>query len=139
MMIEPDFGHWFAGFVAGEGCFHIDYRDRHHDCGFTLVLRDDDAAILEEIKDRLGFGVLTTRAARGSSKRQVGWEVRTKEDALKLVHVLDRFSLRAKKARDYAIWRRAVFAWNALDFERVDALGLQLREARDYKGPSSAV
>lgn len=73
--IDPAFGHWLAGFVDGEGCFYIgricnrkkgveyvNYR-----CAFTISLRDDDHAVLHEIRDTLGTGRIVTRKARETS------------------------------------------------------------------------
>lgn len=42
------------------------------------------------------------------------------------------------QAKDYHIWRRAVFAKSARDFDRVGELSQELREARAYKAIRSA-
>lgn len=137
MDIDPSFGHWLAGFVAGEGCFLVSKQRNTWNCIFTLSLRDDDAEILWEIHDRLGIGRLQKKPEKGSSKPQTEWIVSNKEDCLQLVYILDKFSLRAKKARDFHIWRRAVFAHSAKDVERVASLAVELKQTRAYKSPST--
>lgn len=122
--IDPAFGNWLAGFVDGEGCFFIgrvvhrntkggeDYVN--YRCAFTLGLRKDDSAILEQIHSTLGIGSMGERAARGIGVWPMReWKVKSKPEAVVLVEVFDRFPLRAKKARDYALWREAVLDWSS--------------------------
>jgi LAGLIDADG endonuclease len=115
--VPDDFGHWLAGFIDGEGCFYIDFRVRNgwprYSCSFHLVLRDDDAAILSEIQGRLGVGNLKRARPRGfpGSRPQLRLNVTSLAGCQRIIQILDVFPLRAKKARDYAIWREAVFAW----------------------------
>jgi hypothetical protein len=56
--IDPGFGHWFAGFVDGEGCFLITRVGKSYRCIFSLHLRGDDRPILEEIHRNLGIGTV---------------------------------------------------------------------------------
>lgn len=112
-MIDSEFGHWLAGFIDGEGCFRI-HKEKgggYYACHFTLKLRDDDRAILEEIVSRTGIGHLKPDVVRGTSKPALIWVVQSKAECVKLVDLLDRFPLRAKKRRDWRIWRRAVRHW----------------------------
>lgn len=120
--IDPAFGHWLAGFVDGEGCFYIariattkkgveyvNYR-----CAFTIGLRDDDRPVVEEIHATLGMGRLVDVKPRGIGKRPMVYlQVLNKADVMGLVELFDRYPLRAKKARDYAIWREAVLEWHS--------------------------
>lgn len=72
----------------------------------------------------------------------IGLRIETKEGCRRLVDVLDRFPLRAKKARDYAIWREAVLTWqgavhsnavaNAPIWEAMDRLRIDLIAVRAY-------
>jgi hypothetical protein len=114
--LDPGFGHWLAGFIDGEGCFriHVHKHRGQHDCRpeveFRLALRDDDAPILDEIVARTGIGCVTThrRALQGNQKPAVEWKVTGQANTAKLVRLLDTYPLRAKKCRDFEIWKRAV-------------------------------
>lgn len=113
MDVDDSFGHWFAGFTDGEGCFDIKGVGEHYICRFTIGLRVDDRPILEEIQAKLGLGSIYKRTTASKHNDQVAWEVTRKTETAQLVHVFDRYPLRAKKAIDFAIWREAVFIWNA--------------------------
>jgi hypothetical protein len=62
-----------------------------------------------------------------------------------LVGLLDRYPLRAKKARDYEVWREGVLLWTthvadgkaarAGLWQEMAALSLRLRETRRYAPP----
>jgi hypothetical protein len=111
--IDPAFGNWLAGFIDGEGCFKIvkgkprpgSFQWRW--ClEFTLALRDDDAAILHEIHQRVGIGHLhLERPRRGS--RQLRWRICSAADRAVLINLLERYPLRAKKRKSYAAWKAA--------------------------------
>jgi hypothetical protein len=107
---DAAFGHWLAGFIDGEGSFMI-VRRTAPCCRFSLIVRDDDAAIMAEIADRTGFGRLRSVNKKLPDRPCVGWEITSKADALALIDFLERFPLRAKKARDFAFWREAVLLW----------------------------
>jgi LAGLIDADG endonuclease len=112
----PDaFGNWLAGFLDGEACFVIEKRTSAcYSTRLSLVLRHDDAAIIAEIAATTGLGSIELKNSPSLDGRpQIGWHVRTKADCAALVNLLDRYPLRAKKARDYAIWREAVGYWVA--------------------------
>lgn len=132
--VDPYFGHWLAGFVDGEGCFQIQKIKTYYATLFTLALRDDDSDIIYEIYHRLGnIGHIYPIQAEGKNS-QIGWRVDTKAECLALVDVFDAFSLRAKKANDYIIWRKAVFAWaSCAETEVMGRLQRELREGREYK------
>lgn len=113
-MNEIEFGHWLAGFIAGEGCFRI-HKGKgggYYATHFTLKLRNDERPILEEIVARTGIGHLKADdTCRGNAQPTLVWTVQSKAECLKLVTLLDQFPIRARKARDYAIWREAVHFW----------------------------
>lgn len=153
--LERDgFGHWFAGFIDGEGCFTIDRAKdartgyEYFRCRVSIALRDDDRGALEAVVSRTGLGSLSFRPSRrtgdGVSAGQAAWYVSGRHQASTLVSILDRFPLRAKKAADYKIWREAVSEWNRLggrggrrsDFGRMSVLKQELEIGRVYRpGP----
>jgi hypothetical protein len=109
--IDPSFAHWLAGFVDGEGCFTIAYDPPGYSCWVSIQLRRDDEPVLQEIRDQTGVGAIRRRGSRGSHNPQSTWAVASKKDCLLLVALFDKFPLRAKKRRDYLIWREAVIHW----------------------------
>jgi hypothetical protein len=151
---EEQFGNWLAGFIDGEGCFWLqkinDASGRTtYSVRFEIKLRADDCAILQECRDRLGIGNVhygqTTNPKHGDVAR---WAVRSHSDREVLIALLDKCPLRAKKARDYAIWREASQLTRGIQhtggrgkaqtvnqhvWARVGQLYQQLKEERAYK------
>lgn len=127
--IDPEFGSWLAGFIDGEGSFLLRYHrtpaDQHRiSLRFQLEIRADELPIIQEIVATVGFGLVTLRpgmprlsdgpgstAVEYRCKPICGWRVDGKANIARLVGLLDRFPLRAKKAQDYAIWREAAMYW----------------------------
>jgi len=115
---EPDyddgFGHWLAGFTDGEGNFnHV----KKHGQSYRISLVIDDLPILEEIRNRLGCGVIYFRDAskyNKNSKWQCQYVVATMVDLVNIVIPLfDKYNLRAKKKKDYKIWKEKLLKkWN---------------------------
>lgn len=143
--LDEAFGHWLAGFVDGEGCFHITAQvngplgHRSYGCKFDVELRSDDAAILEEIHRRTSLGSIRSIAKASASRPTVRWEVKQKAECLALVDLFDQFPLRTKKANDFAIWRLAVAEWTRYgrgqrgqDYAEMAQLQAQLRNGRRY-------
>ncbi len=158
MKAQPDlddgFGHWFAGFVAGEGSFLIYRHGRggrsgspSYLCGCRIGLRADDAGILHEIVDRTGVGVVRVYERKVTKHAPYAeWRTRSRNECVALVHILDRYPLRAKKAADYVIWREAVRYWAGMSrpsrssrlvhhrhWEHMEHLMLQLHTIREYR------
>ena len=55
---ELVFRAWFAGFVAGEGCFRI-HREKdgaYYSCEFSIKMRADEGPMLRAFARRLGVG-----------------------------------------------------------------------------------
>lgn len=144
--IDLAFGHWLAGFIDGEGCFTAHKRGPTHKSGgylvaFKIQLRADDLCILEEIQARTGLGRIHSYPNTGSRSLPVAiLSIGSKSDLARLVELLDAFPLRAKKARDYAIWREAVLDYTLIptqhrtkrDWGRIPALADELRQVRSY-------
>lgn len=113
--INPGFGHWLAGFTDGEGCFSFRCSNRSSGAiewqpSFAIRLRADDEAILRECQQRTGIGVLKGYASRTNqkgitSKPTIVWEVRNIAECLRICEIFDRYSLRAKKKRDFETWK----------------------------------
>ena len=136
-MISDDFGYWLAGLIDGEGCFHI---KRVGGAGGSLIctmivgLRVDDRPILEEVRQATGIGALYE--ARRPSCTLLRWEVTRKAECVELISILDRYPLRTRKARDYALWREAVNTWQLVvarrraDWTRMAELKVELEHGR---------
>jgi hypothetical protein len=62
------------------------------------------------------------------------------QDSLKLIEILDRYPLRARKAKDYTIWREAIFAKSGKaygDDGGLPHLSIALKSGRAYKPQTS--
>lgn len=148
--MDDGFGHWLAGFIDGEGCFliHNGKAGRSHSFRLGVHQRADDLAILEEIQERTGIGRIygPTYRSKGADNPCYEWRVSTDADLLAMLDLLDRFPLRAKKKRDYAIWRDAVLlprvsrtvpghgsrTYYARDWQRVEEFRAALTDGRKY-------
>jgi hypothetical protein len=107
---------WFAGFADGEGCFAFFVKTGRATGQiqpiFRIGLRADDGPILRELAAAFGGSVgIRSRTRRGAEHPCCEWTVASKKDLAGLVRYFDEFPLRAKKARDYAIWREGVVAY----------------------------
>lgn len=114
--LSSDFGHYMAGLIDGEGCFHVHKKlvnnCETYDCQFSINLRSDDKDILVEMQRQLGgIGTLADRPARDRANSQVRFCISSKIHCQILRAALTVFPLRAKKARDFEIWCHALDAW----------------------------
>lgn len=136
---------WFVGFVDGEGCFLIckynyDNPRANYRCRFTIGLRDDDRAILEEIRETLGLGTIYDYPANISDGRNTqpstAFYVCAIKDCAALVTLFETYPLRAKKRQDFDVWKLAV-AEQSKPVDERDPLMLdyyfhKIREVRKY-------
>lgn len=155
--LERDgFGHYVAGFFDGEGSFHISCHRRagreSEVIRFSLNLRADDASIVREIQSRLRFGTVSYRNGRQREKHDGGtinpgvtWYVNDIWSCWLLCLILDRFPLRAKKRRDFEIWKRAVETKMSMkvrsgthrcDWTTLAAMREELADVRRYRDGS---
>jgi len=145
------FGHWLAGFLDGEGTFVISRHARGaYRCAVRIKLRQDDEPILVEIAEFTSCGRIFTYVEREPDKRREAtatWVVDRRDQCAAMVRLLDRYPLRAKKARDYAIWREAVQAWasarpgprgSLATWVRMAALARQLKAVRAFDAEPAA-
>jgi hypothetical protein len=150
--VDEAFGHWLAGFIDGEGCFlvqMVNHRPRggkerpgNYQPRFQLNLRDDDQAILFEIAERTGVGSIRMEPSRKATEGgKAVWQVVSKADCLVLVEILDAYPLRAKKLRDYTLWREAAQLYatagpgkdNSAVWQRMGELRSMLQDVRTYR------
>ncbi len=114
------FGYWLSGFVDGEGCFYLgwkqsgrgDKRYRAPLAYFVIVLRDDDAPIVRDVQSYLGVGFITTISTKRHARNDMPSVRLTVENPDQLANVIiplfEKYPLRAKKARDFPLWRAGV-------------------------------
>jgi hypothetical protein len=108
-----------------------------------MALRDDDRDVLIAAHDRLGLGHLAASPARRNSRPQVHWSITSKLECKILCDLLDAHPLRARKLREYEIWREAVKVWSFRRYglapgaqSRLAKLAAGIRNARVYREPA---
>lgn len=147
-MIAVGYGWWLAGLIDGEGCFrvHMSKGGGYYACHFSLKLRDDDLLVLRQIASFTRIGTIQRdRTRTGNSRPCASWVIQSRADCRALIDILDRFPLRTRKARDYAIWKKAVEAWERRkrgsrwhgpgDWTELIDLKQALEKAREYVPP----
>lgn len=141
---DAAFAYWLAGLIDGEGCFTIKAHTRGtHAPAFSLHMRADEEGTLRLIERTLRIGSITHSAREPHP--MVRWTVQDKAGCGRLVDLLDKYPLRAKKRIDYATWREAVCEWTsrprgnrwrgAADNTRMAHLRKRLMTTRGYVEP----
>ena len=163
-----DFGNYLSGLTDGEGCFILPYGhsyNRHHRHGsarFTINLRNDDIGILYLIQSywQCGFVKPQLLVNERNPNPKVFFNV---HDISSLMSVVlphfDKFPLRAKKSRDFKIWREAVIflhqiqtrpwsrvrrpdsrgffpKWSSAEFKKFEEYRNALMDQRSYNSPT---
>lgn len=114
------FGDWLSGFTDGEGCFILQWNHRRKkkrtratpEASFVLALRQDDTPILQLIQSFFGRGRFYINVHRTSglnTRPQLRLVLNRSCDLVAVVipH-FERHPLRAKKARDFVLWKEGV-------------------------------
>jgi hypothetical protein len=140
---EDGFGYWLSGFVDGEGCFIICSFQGSHKTRFQLKLRRDDEHILKEIMRRVGVGrIYYEKSLKRTSQPNAKWVIDSKHGCETIAAIFTAFPLRAKKSRDFKIWREAVGLITEIGGEKVSRhpnqkvlakLEEKLKDIRKYK------
>ncbi len=139
--LPDDFGYYLSGLTDGEGSFRLSVRNKQqtiqNEASFTISFRDDDLPILVTIRNVLGFGSLYF-SHNGQRKPTARLDFSRHSDAIRLVHIFDLYPLRAKKARDYAVWREFVLERSKPDRsqERLNQLADEIVKVREYQSPT---
>lgn len=110
-------GDYIAGFVDGEGCFALKFRQDikknrtnspvyyYWDIEFAIVLRSDDKDLLEKIMTTLGCG----RISLTKNGESVRYAINNLDDLLnKIVLLFDKHKLQGKKKFDFELWKEAL-------------------------------
>ena len=113
---KEQFSAWFAGFVDGDGCFGAYLgKGENPSIGFKFIiqLREDDAAVLSAVQDRIGCGHIRDKSvgkcATKNTKPKKSYEITSANDcATYLLPIFREFVLRAKKYRDCILFDEAV-------------------------------
>lgn len=142
---DAGFAYWLAGLIDGEGHFAIKKHSRGtHAPFFQLKMRADEEGTLRAIERRLRIG--TINQEEHDPNPLVKWTVQDKEGCQRLVDLLDKYPLRAKKRLDYGIWRDAVCEWTdrprgnrwhgGTDNSRMAGLRERIMAVRKYTEPA---
>jgi hypothetical protein len=109
------FGHWLSGFVDGEGHFCL-HRCKHKmahggktlGASLAISVRLDDQEILREIGRYWGVGTFNFPTPINGN-HAIRFQVASFRDLyLVVVPHFERYPLRAKKQRDFEIWKKGV-------------------------------
>ncbi len=105
------FGHWISGFTDGEGCFRL-YLDRGIPHAIIRIgVRSDDGNILTDIKNYWNCGTLYFHHPHNvpNARPQTIFSCAVLKDLANIiVPHFDKYPLRAKKKRDFLLWKQGV-------------------------------
>ncbi|WP_165614056.1 DNA methyltransferase [Mycobacteroides chelonae] len=143
---DAGFAYWLAGFIDGEGCFRVQRHERGtYTCTFSINVRRDERATLEAIKRFLSVGTISEHEGSGNANPLCRYAIQDKAGCIRLVQILDKYPLRAKKRLDYEAWAEAVSEWSSMkrgnrwsgpsDWTRMAALKSRIETTRQYVEP----
>ena|SRR3989338_3525365 len=121
-------GHYIAGFVDGEGSFHIAFQKRddlkfgwqavpefHINQNFT------SRKVLEEIKKRLRCGYIKANDALGKRDKTLVYVVRDRLDLIeKVIPFFERFPLHTEKRKDFELFRKIIQMMKKNDHMKIE-------------------
>jgi hypothetical protein len=102
---------WLSGFIDGEGCFTQATTVRRKDGTrkvsprFKIGLSIYDRTILDALQREFGGSITDHNRRNNGATTAYVWTV-SGEALGRVIAYLDRFPLRAKKARQFAEWRK---------------------------------
>ena len=100
-----NFAHWLSGFIDAEGLFYISISGYSVSFRFQLKLHIDDLQVLLNISKRLEAGTIH------KGKNDATLVLSSKEDILKIFHVLDIKPLNTTKYLNFLSFKEAFFLY----------------------------
>lgn len=134
-----DFGNWVSGFTDGEGCFILSWA--RHVAGhsavmatFHIQLRRDDIEILRLMQSFFACGSVSGNYApsrlQGNRNPAAVLRIRSIRDHISTtIPHFEKHPLRAKKARDFELWKQGVFVADSVNNRR-----MKLGGERGFRG-----
>lgn len=107
--LNVKFYKWFSGFTDAEGTFMIVPSIKGFSFKFSIGLHIDDLNVLNNIKDKLGFGNIYI------SNNTCHFNVTRKDDILKLINIFDIYLLNSTKRFDYLDFKKAYYLYEDRD------------------------
>lgn len=141
-MVSADY---IVGLTDGEGCFYVNIRDRNPGIWmpkvqnhFYIKLREDNLALLEEVKESFGCGaVYIQKDHRPNHANCYRFEINSHRDILGVViPFFEKHQLHGPKLIDFEIFREITFAVKRGEhktkegFEKIKQLKVQMQANR---------
>lgn len=119
------FGHWLSGFTDGEGCFRLVHYAKRNLCSthFQITLRADDIGVLKLIQSYFRCGGITVRKHPGSKPLATFQVAKSRDIVHRVIPHFETYPLRAKKKRDFVIWKEAALLVYRASSRRIRGFG----------------
>ena len=129
---------WIAGFVDGEGCFHVGIS-KHKDLRagyqilseFTVVQHERDIDLLHELRSMMNCGVV-----RRNHEDRYCWRVRKLKNLSEvIIPFFEKYPLKSKKAVDFLKFKKVVMLMQRGDhlteegFSRIAKIASEMNRA----------
>lgn len=109
-------GQYIAGFVDGEGSFHVAFQERKDlrfgwqaVPEFHVSQNFPSRKVLEGIRDTLQCGYIKANDAAGKADKTLVYVVRDRKDLLqKIIPFFERYPLLSEKRNDFELFRKIV-------------------------------